>query len=466
MSLNNVLASSLRRSAWLAAALLFSLGLRRFLAADWIESLYSRGFFVGFRWVWDSLFGWFPFPLLWLFVVFILWHLYAMGKAIYRFWRWPATSTNKLAQCVHTDSLLSPRRAQVSNTDSLLSQGQGSLSGARPRVALRCWLIGYGLSRLFSFLAGLVLAFIWMWGFHYGRVPVEEQLAFSPYSPSLDELRQRVFSEAASLAALRQQISSDTAALTAAHFPSDWEGSIRPLLEQALQKQGYPTPGRPRGRQLYPKGLLLRWSTAGVYWPWVAEGHIDAGLHPLQKPAVLAHELAHAYGFGDEGSCSFWAFLAGLEALAPASEAAASDAAASDAAVSDAAVSACVRAQDSPTIDQPIRATKDKAAATANTYATVLAYAIRFDYWRSLAARLRQADPEGYASFRTQTLDRGILQDLNAIYANNARYPDLLPRFRDATYTAYLKAQGIEEGLLNYGRVVVLVEGYLKKTMD
>ncbi|MCB0582976.1 MAG: DUF3810 family protein, partial [Phaeodactylibacter sp.] len=48
----------------------------------------------------------------------------------------------------------------------------------------------------------------------------------------------------------------------------------------------------------------------GLYFPFTGEGHIDAGLHPLQKPYVMAHELAHGYGFGDEGTCNFLGYLA------------------------------------------------------------------------------------------------------------------------------------------------------------
>lgn len=154
----------------------------------------------------------------------------------------------------------------------------------------------------------------------------------------------------------------------------------------------------------------MRLGTAGVYWPWAAQGNYDAGLHPLQQPAVLAHELAHAYGFGDEGTCSFWAWLAAAEASDP-----------------------------------------------------LLRYTLELAYWRQIAGLLRYADPEGYLRWRQENLDPGIRNDLEAIYANGALYEDIAPALRDATYTAYLKAQGIHEGLLNYGRVVRLVEGYRKR---
>lgn len=232
-------------------------------------------------------------------------------------------------------------------------------------------------------------------------------MGFSDYQPTLNELRTRVRAQADTLAYLRQQITLDTTALAEGDLPTDLESAVRPLLVAALEKHDYPAPGRPRLRQLAPKGILLRWSTAGVYWPWAGEGNIDAGLHPLQKPAIAAHELAHAYGFGDEGTCTFWAWLAGQETTDP-----------------------------------------------------TLQYAFKLAYWRRIAGKLRQLEPEAYWGWRAENLHPGIRNDLQAIYDNSELYKDIAPVIRDVTYDAYLKAQGIQEGLLNYGKVVRLVEGY------
>lgn len=352
--------------------LLLTLAFRVLASAPFIEQYYSRGFFPAFRWLWGLLTYWAPIPL---FIVF-------WGVVLHR-----------------SNVLL---RLAVSKSSS--SQGKWSL------VA----------QRIFLFWSWVIIAFFWMWGFNYSRQPVTETLivppsdlqqsaitGFDTYSMTLDELRNRVYTEAAALAELRRQVSPDTAFLDRQHFPENLVAAVQPLLVAALNKHGYPSGGSVRLRQLWPPGILLRWSTSGVYWPWAGEGNIDRGLWHLSKPAVIAHELAHAYGFGDEGTCSFFAYLAGLEAASPA-----------------------------------------------------LQYAFRLDYWQRIASRLRRADPAGYAAFRDQQLAPGIINDLNAIYRNNEQYPDFLPAVRNATYNTYLKAQGIEEGMLNYGTVVRLVEGY------
>ncbi|PPK86493.1 uncharacterized protein DUF3810 [Neolewinella xylanilytica] len=349
---------------WLGGLLVVSLALRVLLPASVLEIAYSRGLFPLFRSVWDHSIGLVPVPVFYLFWAGIIGLIVLEMR---RFRRISSAATEK----------------------------------RKRRAALAVGL------HLLAYLITLVIAFLWLWGYNYGRQPVEERLAFELYEPPLPELRERVFRMGDRLAHLRAAVTHDTVAISIDRFPTDLEVSVRPLVAAALERHRYPAPGAPRAWELLPNGILLRLSTAGVYWPWAGQGNIDAGLHPLQKPAVMAHELAHAYGFGDEGTCSFWGYLAADES------------------------------------DDPL-----------------LRYALELAYWRHIAGLLRYADPEGYLEWRESRLAPGIRNDLEAIYANGEQYRDIAPVLRDATYTAYLKAQGIEEGLLNYGRVVRMVEGY------
>ena len=68
-------------------------------------------------------------------------------------------------------------------------------------------------------------------------------------------------------------------------------------------------------------------------------------------------------------------------------------------------------------------------------------------------------DNEDYQAFR-ETLPTGIVSDLNAIAENRRLYPSIFPNARNLIYDSYLKAQGIEEGLQNYNRVIMLVESF------
>lgn len=344
--------------SWLALGLVTVL-LRLLLPATAVETYYSRAVYPALRAVWDHLLNrWLPIPLLYILLALGLWWLVRSAR---RWWRLP---------------------------------------GWRPRLA--SFVMG-----LLGTLGGLAATFLLLWGFNYGRLPVERQLGLDLQPLSLQRLEAGVRAEAEALVAARAGIpAADTSALAARHFPEDMEDRLRVALEERLAHYGYPTTGRVRGRLLYPKGIFLRFSSAGLFFPWSGEGHIDAGLIHLQRPYTLTHELAHGYGFGDEGACSFWSYIAGIQADDPA-----------------------------------------------------LVYATRLGYWRSLAASWLRAAPDDYRAFR-DSLPSGIRNDLHAINENLAAYPDIMPRARYLAYDAYLKAQGIEEGMLNYNRVVLLVEAW------
>lgn len=351
----------MKANQWLKPGVILGLitvFIRSLASPEWLEQYYSRGVFPGFRILLDTFItSWFPIPLVYLFIPLVL---FFTGRGLFKWFR-------------------------------SKSRGKGIRA----------------IAGLLNFAGWTVGLFLLMWGFNYGRQPIEERIGIEPKGLALSSLRTVVRQEAAILENLRAQIpKADTFALNTEHFPVNMEEQLRQAIEKALDYYNYPTVGGVRGRVVEPKGVLLRFSTAGIYFPWTGEGHIDDGLIYLQRPYTMTHELAHGYGFGDEGTCSFWAYLAAFN------------------------------------IDEP-----------------ALEYAIRLGYWRSLAVHWVRADTVSYQDFRAQ-LPKGIIADLTAINENIDAYPDIFPDFRDAFYDTYLKAQGISEGLQNYGRVINLVEAW------
>lgn len=335
--------------------------LRLLLTPPLIEQWYSRGLFRGLRWLIDYLLAsWVPFVLIYLFFGgLVLWLVYK--------WRTRA-----------------PRRS-VGWAERL------------KRLSLRL-LAAFGV---------LIFFFLFLWGFNYGRVPIEEQLGLDPAPISVDELREMMEEEARALISLRERIPGiGDSALVREQLPVDLEAEIRRELSAWLRDNGYPTPGRPRVKPIYPRGIFLRFSSSGLYFPYTGEGSYDAGLHPLQLPHVIAHEMSHAYGFADEGTCNFLAYLAGWDAADPA-----------------------------------------------------IAYAIRLDFYRTLASNYLRYEQEAYRTFRAE-LPAGIQADLDAINENLRAYPDIMPRVRYAAYDAYLRSQGISEGIRNYSRVIMLIRAW------
>ena len=336
----------------------------RFIApASMIESIYSRGIFIGIRWVFSQLSNLVPIALVYfLFLGLVVWLLYLCfrKKKIYH------------------------------------SFGQR--------------LIQFTFS-LLAFISGVIFFFFFLWGYNYQRIPLEDQVGLEVKPLSLEDLRRELERTTSLITAKRFAISGITdSAIAAAQLPANLEDTIQELLHQSLAQLNYPVPASVKARSMWPKGLLLRISTAGVYIPFTGEGHIDGGLHPLQIPFVSAHEMSHGFGFGDEGTCNFLAYLALIES------------------------------------DNPL-----------------LVYVGHFSYWRYVASNYRRYDREGYKLFYDEKVPAGVKNDLIAIHTEMNKYPDILPRLRDAMYNNYLKAQGIKEGIQNYSRILMLEKARQKQ---
>jgi uncharacterized membrane protein len=350
-----------KRFIWIGLGLIAIL-IRSMASTEAIEQFYSRGLFVLIRKMFDIITSIMPFALVYLlFVALVIFLIFKIKQVFNDKRKW----TTRL---------------------------------------------GSGLFSLLAFTFGVIFFFLILGGYNYGRVPVEKQMGFETTPLSLEDLKMELDSTTKVITRLRANISNITdSAITTSFLPIELEETMHTALVDILREHDYPTPGYVRGRLLYPKGLLLRISTAGVYIPFTGEGHIDAGLHPIQLPFVTAHEMSHGYGFGDEGTCNFLAYLA------------------------------CIQSEDA-----------------------VLQYIGYFSYWRYLASNYRRYQREEYKIFYAKKVPEGVKNDLRAIYNEMDKYPDILPTVRDVVYNNYLKAQGISEGIQNYSRILMLEKGRKK----
>ena len=349
---------------WIVFGLL-SIGLKLFFDQhpNLAETYYSRYFFLGVRWFFDFFITWIPVAFIYLFFLILGWRLVVSGR---RFYQWPFGRWKKL---------------------------------------------GYAVLSIISFVLGGIGVFFWLWGYNYSRISIEDHLGISPEPLNLEQLKTALDAQTKIMIESRQAIPglSDTLVFNEELLPRGYEKAIRASVIRWLAQNNYPTVGRVRGRELYPKGIFLRFSSSGLYFPFTAEGHVDAGVHALQKPYIIAHEMSHGYGFGDEGTCNFVGFLAASSA------------------------------------DHP-----------------VLAYSGHLSYWRTLATNYLRYRPKEYRAYRAR-LPLGIQKDLDAINQVLRDYPDIMPRFRYYAYDTYLKAQGIQEGIQNYNRVIMLVKAWEEK---
>ncbi|MEM7037383.1 MAG: DUF3810 family protein, partial [Bacteroidota bacterium] len=191
-------------------------------------------------------------------------------------------------------------------------------------------------------------------------------------------------------------------------LPDDLENKVRADLTTTLQSMDIPTWGRVRGR-IIPTGTLLRLGISGIYNPFAGEGNIAGASTPQRYPTIMSHEMSHGYGFGDEGTCNFLAILA------------------------------CGHSKD-----------------------PFLAYTGWLSYWSYLAVDLNKRDPVLYRMLRGH-IPPGMRADLRANYNNSRRYAGAIARLGKKVNNAYLKAQGVKEGVQSYNRVVLLMAAWRAK---
>jgi hypothetical protein len=183
------------------------------------------------------------------------------------------------------------------------------------------------------------------------------------------------------------------------------EKRVRRPLVDALRRLGYTPPGHPRLRTFRPGKLMLRLSVSGFYFPFTGEGYISAGLLPVERPFVAAHEMAHAYGFTDEGEANFLAWLA------------------------------CGYSQD-----------------------PWIAYSGRLRYLMTLVGQIRRQVPGRLAGI-VLGIPRGVVDDMARVREHHRRLRGeggALARTWWRTYDVYLRVQGVSAGSGSYGQLVPL----------
>lgn len=250
----------------------------------------------------------------------------------------------------------------------------------------------------------VITAFYLFWGINYS-VPSVSKLIDLKYekvdSTALYAEMEHVMEKINSFRLTHQ---NDTLPLN--YQTENLEKEVRGNLKATFDQLGIYTTGHPRVRTLKPKGILMRWKTAGIYVPHAFEGHIDGGLLDIEHPFTMAHEMSHAYGIAGEGDCNFTAFLA--------------------------------------------------CASSDNPYFQYSAY---IDYSLYLLRDVYRTNKKKHAEFYRK-LHPGFRADLKSMVENGKKYPDIFPKIRDMMYDNYLKAQGIQDGIKNYSRIIQMVINY------
>lgn len=270
-------------------------------------------------------------------------------------------------------------------------------------------------SRLWKFslimnsLSFLYFLFYVVWGFNYYRLPIDHDWKNKSTPFTFKQLTAEYEETTAHLLTIRMLLADTSKRVDITRNKLKHENQkliIQKNLQYWLKNHGFSSEAKVPITSGLPKGIFLHFSTAGMYFPFSGEGNVDPGLHPIHFTSVMAHEMAHGYGFADEGTCNFLAFV-------------------------------CHTNDQNPWI----------------------AYAATLGYWRYLASNVRRVSPS-FFNEKMRQLPTGFTKDLIDIQNYSNRYEDWLPNLQYKMYNAYLKGQGIKEGMLNYNKVIGLVLAY------
>ncbi len=163
----------------------------------------------------------------------------------------------------------------------------------------------------------------------------------------------------------------------------------------------YPVPKSP----LVPAILSVQ-HIRGVYSPFTIESIYNGDMTGYNLPFTICHELSHLSGFMNESEANFIAWLACMDS-------------------------------DDPSFR----------------------YSGNLTAWIYCTNRLASVDRDRYLRLR-ERLPEEVLKDLSANSRFWARYPEEFGEMHDKVNDSYLKANGQEEGIRTYGRMVDLLVNY------
>jgi Protein of unknown function (DUF3810) len=255
---------------------------------------------------------------------------------------------------------------------------------------------------IIAYTCGIIGLFYWLWGFNYSRVAFEKRFDLPEITITPAMIRAELDSQTQVVLGLRHLLQADTSlTITIPDLEvAALESIVRADVKQGLALLYGKNMGVPRGRQPFWNGFLIRFGALGIYNPFTGECNMDKGLPVLSKPYTLAHEFCHGYGIADEGTCNFLAYY-----------------------------------------------------TLMHSDNDLLCYSVELGYWRELAsAYSRLASAEYKMIWRG--MPTGFQNDIIHIRSTIDQYPEFFEAFRVKVYDNYLKAQGIPEGMKNYGKVV------------
>ena len=161
---------------------------------------------------------------------------------------------------------------------------------------------------LFALIALGYLTFFWTWGLSYHRVPLVTRLAISQTDTTpaaIDALARRAATEINALHGDPSRQAFDEVQISA-----EAAARVAQVVEK-LDGVRWLAPSRVKTSLLAGPWFRVA-GIDGMFNPIVHEALINKSVLDIERPFVIAHELAHVRGYPDEGDANFVALMATL----------------------------------------------------------------------------------------------------------------------------------------------------------
>jgi hypothetical protein len=142
---------------------------------------------------------------------------------------------------------------------------------------------------------------------------------------------------------------------------------------------------------------------SGIYSPFTIEANVNGEMEGMEKPFTACHELSHLRGYMNEGEANYIGWLA------------------------------CIGSED----------------GFFNRSGWLIA-------WIYAGRSLRQADPDKYEKIRAQ-IPKSALEEIRSNDEFWAKHENKASEIQNKVNDAYLKSNGVEEGIASYGQLTTLM---------
>lgn len=180
--------------------------------------------------------------------------------------------------------------------------GAGALVVLVVAVARRRFLHAAALA------AAAYLVFFWAWGVQYHRQPLSQRLGVDLRTVQQAEVEALARSAAGEINRLYSQKAGGDAARI--------RERVRAVVSR-LDGRDWPMLAASKSSVL-AEPFMRAAGVSGFFNPLGHEAIVSSGLLDIERPVVMAHELAHAYGYANEGEANFIAVVSTLTSDDPA----------------------------------------------------------------------------------------------------------------------------------------------------